>query len=85
MACDDLHRLVPGFIARTWSQGPLFGDRGPGGFIQPEHFPSSRFVADATASDLPHPHDGIVLLCEANGVDLDITSVAVISKLKDVP
>jgi hypothetical protein len=51
LACYDLHGLVPRLIARSWTQRLFFGDYRPGDFIKLEHFPSDRFVADATACD----------------------------------
>jgi hypothetical protein len=40
-------------------------------------------MADAAPGDLPNPHDGMVLFGDAHGVDLNITGIPIVSKLKD--
>ena len=57
---------------------------GPRSFVQAQQLPADRFVARATAADLPNSHDGVVFLGEANSVDFDKSGVAVIAKFKNM-
>jgi hypothetical protein len=47
---------------------------GPCSYVQAQQLPADRFVARATAADLPNSHDGVVFLGEANSVNLDRSS-----------
>jgi hypothetical protein len=42
-------------------------------------------MADAAPGNLPDAHDLAVLFGDAYGVDLNVSRIAVISKLKDEP
>jgi hypothetical protein len=53
-------------------------------FIQAQQLPADRFIAHATAADLPDPHDRVVFLGEPNGVNLDRSRVAVVAEFKNV-
>lgn len=85
MALDGAHDLIPSFVAMARGERVLFCDEGAGGLVQTQELPADRFVADATASNLPNSHDLMALFGGPDGVDLDVAGVAIISKLKNVP
>jgi hypothetical protein len=85
LASDDLHDGIGGVVAASGSHRALGGDDGFGSFIHGQQLPSDGLIAAAAACDLPDPHDGVVVLREADGVNLDIPGVAVIPKLENVP
>jgi hypothetical protein len=85
LALDVTHGPVPALIAGSRSDGLLPCHEGPTSFVQSQQFPPNRFMTDAAAGNLPDTHDGVVFFGGANGMHLDIASVAVISKLKDLP
>src|ERR1041385_987609 len=84
LAGDDLHDGIGGGITPPRRHRALGRDDGLDGFIQLQQLPPDRFVAAAAAGDLPDPHDGVVVLGEADRVNLDIPCVAVIAKLENV-
>jgi hypothetical protein len=71
-------------ITRAGSQRPLVCDDGAGGFVQTQQFPADRFIAGAAAGNLPDSHDGIVILREADRMNLDIPDVAIVRKAQNV-
>ena len=85
LASDDLHDGIGGVIAAAGSHRALGCDDGFGSFIQAQQLPSEGLIADAAARDLPYTHDGVVVLREADSVNLDIPGVTVIPKLENVP
>jgi hypothetical protein len=85
LASDDLHDGIGGIIAGPGSHRALGCDDGFDSFIQGQQLPSGGLIADAAACNLPDTHDGIVVLREADSVNLDISSVTVIPKLENVP
>jgi hypothetical protein len=85
LASDDLHDRIGGVVTVPGSHRPFGCDDSSGKFIQAQQLPSDGLIAAAAASDLPDTHDGVVVVGEADGVNLDIPGVAVIPKLENVP
>jgi hypothetical protein len=84
LAGDLLHYRVAGFVSGARRKRLLMCHDGTRGFVQAQQLPANRFVARATAADLPNSHNGVVFLGEANSVDLDRSGVAVIAKFKNM-
>lgn len=68
----------------------IFGPRREGSFtcemgaeslVETHEFPPDRLVMDATASNLPAPHEAVAPPTVADSVDLNDPAVAVIPKL----
>jgi hypothetical protein len=85
LASDDLHDGIGRVIAGPGSRRALGCDDGFGSFIQAQQLPSDGLIAAAAACDLPDTHYGVVVLREADSVNLDISGVTVIPKLENVP
>jgi hypothetical protein len=84
LAGNLLHHGVAGFVSRARRKRLLMCHDGTRSFIQTQQLPANRFVARATAADLPNSHYSVVFLGEANCVDLDRSGVAVIAKFKNM-
>lgn len=85
LALDSGHDFIPALVPLSGREGLLLGEGRPRGFIQPQQLPADRLMADAAPGNLPDAHDLAVLFGDAYGVDLNVSRIAVISKLKDEP
>jgi hypothetical protein len=85
LASDDRHDGIGWVVAISGSHRALGCDNGFGSFIQAQQLPSDGLIADAPACDLPDTHYGVVVLREADSVNLDISGVTLIPKLENVP
>lgn len=85
LAPDSAHDLIPALVSGARSERFLVCNESSGRFVQSQQLPADRLMAHAAASHLPNTHDGMVLLGDANGVDLDVAGITIISKLKNVP
>jgi hypothetical protein len=72
LALDSAHDLIPALIAGARPKGPLFCNGGSGRLIQAQQLPAEGLITDTAASDLPNTHNGVVLLSDANGVNLNV-------------
>jgi hypothetical protein len=84
LASDNLHDGVGRVVALPRCQRPLGGDDSAGSFIQAQQLPADRLIANASAGNLPDPHDGVIVFREADSVNLNIAGVTVVLKLKNV-
>jgi hypothetical protein len=84
LAGNLLHYGVAGFVSGARRKGHLMCHDGTRSFVQAQQLPADRFVARATAADLPNSHYGVVILGEADSVDLDRSGVAVIANFKNM-
>lgn len=85
LALDSVHDLIPALVSGSRGEGLLLCNESPGRFVQPQQLPSDGFVADAAAGNLPNPHNLMPLFGDANGMDLNITGIAVVLKMKNAP
>jgi hypothetical protein len=79
---DPGHGPVTAAVSAPRSSRFLVEDGQRPSLIEAQEFPANRLVADAASPHLPNPHDGISAISEAAGVDLDVSSVAVVADLK---
>jgi hypothetical protein len=84
LAGNLLHYGVAGFVSGARRKGLLMCHDGTRSFVQAQQLPADRFIAHATAANLPNSHDGVVFFGEANGVNLDRSGITVIPKFKNV-
>ena len=84
LARDNFHDGIGRVVALPWRQRALGRDDSAGSFIQAQQLPADRLIANASAGNLPDPHDGVVVFREADRVNLHIAGVTIVLKLKNV-
>lgn len=82
LAGDGDHSLVPGLIAGAGSGGLLIEDSNSRRLIQSQEFPADRLVADASASNLPDPHDRVSRCACPYCMDFNYTGEPVVADFK---
>jgi hypothetical protein len=79
------HGSVGALISWARSHGFFVEDVGGKTLVQAHQFPAERFVVSASTAYLPDAHKPVTFGGDANSVNLDDASVAVISEFEPLP